>query len=203
MKTDLGLYLHVPFCGEKCYYCDFLTYARQEKRMDSYVHALKAEIRHYGTGEKSPVDSIYDLILATRDWHEPDHDNGGHISKAPDYADTWPAHCVQGTSGADYHANLDIDYIQVHIIKGMKRPDYSGFQGEDMEIVKSLDEVLKDKGISQVDIVGLAEDHCVKATALDALDLGYKVRVIKDLTAPVTLGSDALEEVVNKGGVVI
>lgn len=145
----------------------------------------------------------YDLILATRDWHEPDHDNGGHISDHPDYADTWPAHCVQGTVGADYHANLDTDYIQVHIVKGMKRPDYSGFQGVDMESGKSLDEVLKDKGISLVDIVGLAEDHCVKATALDALDLGYEVRVIKNLTAPVTPGSDALEKVKAKGGTVI
>lgn len=59
MKTDLGLYLHVPFCGEKCYYCDFLTYARQEKRMASYLKALMAEIRHYGAAEESRIDSIY------------------------------------------------------------------------------------------------------------------------------------------------
>ena len=145
----------------------------------------------------------YDLILATRDWHEPDDSNGGHISDSPDYVETWPAHCVQGTSGSEYHSNLDTAFIQVHIVKGMKRPDYSGFQGIDLESGKSLDVILKKHEISEIDVVGIAEDHCVKATALDGLDLGYEVRVIRDLTTPVTPGSAALDEVVEKGGVVV
>ncbi|HHT25151.1 MAG TPA: isochorismatase family protein [Clostridiaceae bacterium] len=145
----------------------------------------------------------YDLILATRDWHEPDNSNGGHISDSPDYVDTWPTHCVQGTPGAEYHPNLDTGFIQVHIIKGMGRSDYSGFQGVDLESGKSLDDILKVNGISQLDIIGIAEDHCVRATAIDGLDLGYKVRVFKDLTTPVTPGTGALEEVASKGGLII
>ncbi|MGI6579577.1 MAG: isochorismatase family protein [Saccharofermentanales bacterium] len=145
----------------------------------------------------------YDLILATRDWHLPDNSNGGHISDSPDYLDTWPAHCVRETPGAEYHANLDTDFIQIHIVKGMGRPDYSGFQGEDSESGKSLDEILRENEISELDIIGIAEDHCVRATALDGLTLGYQVRVFKDLTAPVTPGSGALEEVASKGGLII
>src|SRR5699024_2476638 len=75
----------------------------------------------------------YDLVIATRDWHHADDDNGGHFApegEAPDFTNTWPAHCVQNTRGAEYHSALDMETINVHIRKGMGTPAYSAFEGE-------------------------------------------------------------------------
>lgn len=124
----------------------------------------------------------YDLIVTTQDWHV---DPGEHWSTEPDYLDTWPPHGIAGTPGAELHpalADLDAD---VAVKKGEYEAAYSGFEGR-TEDGRTLTEVLQDGGITAVDIAGLAESHCVKETALDALAAGFSARVLMDLTVPVS-----------------
>jgi nicotinamidase/pyrazinamidase len=134
----------------------------------------------------------YDLVMASRDWHDAEGDNGGHFAgaSAPDFVSTWPVHCVAGTPGADYHPALAADAIDVHVKKGQGKPAYSLFEGvtDDGE---SPAEVLSAAGIDAVDIVGIATDHCVRASALDAVGAGLRVRVLSDLVAGVAPGSSA------------
>lgn len=133
----------------------------------------------------------YALVVATRDWHDAGSTNGGHFhdqGEDPDYVDTWPAHCVSGTDGSDYAEELDLEPIDVHVRKGMGEPAYSGFQGV-ADDGRSLAQVLTDAGITEVDIVGIATDYCVRATALDARAEGLDVTVIPDLTAAVATQS--------------
>ncbi len=128
----------------------------------------------------------YALVAASRDWHDADNDNGGHFAAgAPDFVDTWPVHCVAGTPGADYHPALDALAIDVHVKKGQGKPAYSAFEGvtDDDE---TLGEVLEEQGIDELDVVGIATDYCVKASALDAALAGLKVRVIDALTSAVS-----------------
>jgi len=127
----------------------------------------------------------YDLVVASRDWHDAGSDNGGHISETPDYVDTWPAHCIAGTPGAEYHPALASDRIDVHVKKGQGVPAYSAFEGVD-EFGKGIREVFQAHGITDVDVVGIATDHCVRASALDAVADGERVRVLTDLIAGVT-----------------
>jgi nicotinamidase/pyrazinamidase len=113
----------------------------------------------------------YDLVVATRDWHPPDH------GSFAEQGGPWPVHCVAGTEGAELHPALDRSPIDVTIDKG-QAPDtdgYSGFAGTELE------SVLREHGITQVTVVGLATDYCVKNTALDALRAGFQVTV--DATA--------------------
>lgn len=129
----------------------------------------------------------YSLVIASRDWHDPDSDNGGHFAQPgsePDFAGTWPPHCVRGTMGAQYHPALDIDRIDVHIRKGMGEPAYSAFEGVAGD-GRSLAEVLREAGVDELDVVGIATDYCVRASALDAQELGMRVRVHGDLIAGV------------------
>ncbi|KAM9863637.1 isochorismatase family protein [Leucobacter sp. BZR 635] len=129
----------------------------------------------------------YALVVASRDWHDPDGDNGGHFAAPgtdPDFAGTWPAHCVSGTMGAQYHPALDIDRIDVHIRKGMGEPAYSAFEGVAGDD-RTLAEVLGEAGVTELDVVGIATDYCVRASALDAQELGMRVRVRGDLIAGV------------------
>jgi nicotinamidase/pyrazinamidase len=133
----------------------------------------------------------YAAIIATKDDHYPDSTNGGHFApegQAPDFADTWPAHCVNGTTGADLHdairgIRIAIDKI---IVKGHDAPAYSGFQGTCQDDPSmTLDAYLKAAGITDVDVVGIATDYCVKATALDAVANGFTTRVHTGLCAGV------------------
>ena len=143
----------------------------------------------------------YDLVIASRDWHDADNDNGGHFATGePDFVDTWPVHCVAGTPGADYHPALQADAIDVHIRKGMGRPAYSMFEGVD-ETGREVEAVLDGAGITDVDVVGIATDHCVRASALDALKAGLRVRVLTDLVAGVAPASSgaALTELAAAG----
>jgi nicotinamidase/pyrazinamidase len=142
----------------------------------------------------------YDLIVASRDWHDADSDNGGHISEHPDYVDTWPVHCVGGSAGAEYHPALASDRIDVHIKKGQGRPAYSAFEGAD-DFGKGISEVFQAHGVTDVDVVGIATDHCVRASALDALADGERVRVLTDLVAGVADASSeaALAELAAAG----
>lgn len=147
--------------------------------------------------------SDYDVVIASRDWHDAGNDNGGHFAPAgqsPDYVNNWPVHCVSGTHGAEYHSNLDSSMMNFHIIKGMGKPSYSIFEGETPE-GKSLPALLSELKVSQIDVVGLATDYCVLASSLDAKTAGFEVTVIKDLIAGVAEESStaALERLSSVG----
>jgi len=148
----------------------------------------------------------YDVVIASRDWHDsPDggDDNGGHfaLDAAPDFVDTWPVHCVADTVGAQYDPGLDVDLIDVHIRKGQGKPAYSIFEGTSGDGLE-LPVVLDKLGVDDVDVVGIATDYCVRASALDAIASGRHVRVIDDLVAGVAPESSAaaLREIAAAGG---
>jgi nicotinamidase/pyrazinamidase len=126
----------------------------------------------------------YVAVVGTRDWHV---DPGAHFAEQPDYVDSWPAHCVVGTAGADSHPAIDTGSVDAWFTKGEHAAAYSGFEGatdEGGERV-GLGAWLTRHGVEGVDVVGIATDHCVRATALDAVSEGYATRVLLDLTAGV------------------
>ena len=134
----------------------------------------------------------YDVVIASRDWHDGDNHNGGHFATdaEPDYVETWPVHCVSGTPGAEYDPGLDERLVDVHVRKGQGRPAYSIFEGtaeDDAAFVTVLDR----HGVTDVDVAGIATDYCVRASALDALHDGRRVRVLTDLVAGVAPDSSA------------
>jgi len=138
----------------------------------------------------------FDLVVATRDWHPPDH---GSFAAA---GGPWPPHCVQGTPGAELHPALDRALVDVVVDTGQE-PDlegYSGFEGT------RLGELLRERAIEDVTVVGLATDYCVKHTALDALRLGLGVTVDAAAVRAVEVapgdGERALAEIRGAGGTV-
>ncbi|MFE6997459.1 isochorismatase family protein [Microbacterium sp. NPDC057659] len=133
----------------------------------------------------------YDVIVASRDWHDAEGDNGGHFAAEPDFVDSWPVHCVAGTAGADYDPLLETAAITHHVRKGQGRPAYSMFEGtaEDGDTVA---EILTAHGVVEADVVGIATDHCVRASALDAVAHGVHVRILTDLVAGVGEDSSAV-----------
>lgn len=155
----------------------------------------------------------YEAIVGTLDWHI---SPGSHFSEDPDFRTSWPVHCVAETEGADTHDEFETDRIEAWFRKGEYEAAYSGFEGvlapetstplgaveeddeaedEDEEPI-GLDDWLRDREIEAVDIVGLAADHCVRATALDAADAGYETRVLLSLSAAVS--PDSLEDVIDE-----
>jgi nicotinamidase/pyrazinamidase len=146
----------------------------------------------------------FDYVVATQDWHI---DPGSHFSETPDYKDSWPRHCVAGTRGAELHPDLDTEYIDAYFRKGQYAAAYSGFEGllapedavptgerqagglpgadalESDEDAIGLDDWLQSHDVDDVVVVGIATDYCVKATALDAVQAGYGVTVVRSLTA--------------------
>lgn len=146
----------------------------------------------------------YDVVIASRDWHDGDNDNGGHFAtdEAPDFVDTWPVHCVSGTVGAEYDPGLDTSLVDVHVRKGQGEPAYSIFEGSTPE-GDELEAALDRFGVTDVDVTGIATDYCVRASALDALHAGRRVRVLTDLVAGVAPDSSAaaLEELQEAGAV--
>jgi len=128
----------------------------------------------------------YAVIVATADWHD---DPGAHFAKDPDYVNTWPAHCRIGTDGALFHPAAEAAFEQVEAVfrKGHHSAAYSGFEGFTTEGDNrvALADWLRDRAIEQVDIVGIAADHCVRATALDAAEEGFETTVLLNLTAGV------------------
>jgi nicotinamidase/pyrazinamidase len=132
----------------------------------------------------------YDVVFASRDWHDGHNDNGGHFHSEPDYVDTWPAHCVSGTVGAEYHPALPQQEIDVHVRKGQGVPAYSIFEGTTDE-GERLPDALDRLGVTDIDVVGIATDYCVLASALDARETGRSVRVLTDLVAGVAPESSA------------
>jgi nicotinamidase/pyrazinamidase len=139
----------------------------------------------------------YDEIVFTQDYHNaPPDDNGGHFAlppAEPDYVNTWPVHCVAGEEGSDIHPALAAWTDRFPVFqKGQGRPDYSGFQGyarvphnENTEVVGLSEYLIDLKEITEVDVVGIAGDYCVKATALDAIVEGLQVNVLSRMVASV------------------
>jgi nicotinamidase/pyrazinamidase len=126
------------------------------------------------------ADSGYAHVVATRDHHV---DPGAHFAEQPDYLDTWPPHCVVGTSGVELHPDLDRRPIEAVFDKGEYAAAYSGFEGTFDG--QGLADWLRAHDVDAVDVVGIATDHCVRATALDAVGAGFATRVLLDLTAGV------------------
>lgn len=142
----------------------------------------------------------YALIVASRDWHDADSDNGGHFAAEPDFAGTWPVHCVADTDGAAYDPGFDTSAVTHHVKKGQGKPAYSLFEGvtDDGE---SVGDLLAAHGVVDVDIVGIATDYCVKASAMDAIEHGRHVRILTDLIAGVApeTSDAALAELAHAG----
>jgi nicotinamidase/pyrazinamidase len=133
----------------------------------------------------------YDHVFASRDWHDGDNDNGGHFHPEPDFVDSWPVHCVSGTAGAQYHTDLDDELVDIHVLKGQGKPAYSIFEGITGD-GETVPEALDRLRVTDVDVVGIATDYCVLASALDALESGRRVRVLTDLVAGVAPQSSAI-----------
>jgi nicotinamidase/pyrazinamidase len=141
-------------------------------------------------------DGGYELVIATRDWHPPDH------ASFAEQGGPWPVHCVQGSEGAELHPALDDDRVDLVVDTGYERDmeGYSGFEGTDLE------ETLRESGIDELTVVGLATDYCVRATALEALERGFKVQVDPAAVAAVDVqpgdGERALAELREAGAAV-
>ncbi|MCM4080794.1 isochorismatase family protein [Paractinoplanes hotanensis] len=129
----------------------------------------------------------WDHVVATKDYHV---DPGAHFSDHPDYVDSWPPHCVVGSGGADFHPELATDRIEAIFRKGEHQAAYSGFEGRS-ENGETLAAWLRERNVTEVELVGIATDHCVRATALDAKAEGFDTTVLLELTAGVAAGTTA------------
>jgi nicotinamidase/pyrazinamidase len=138
----------------------------------------------------------WDHVVATKDHHI---DPGAHFGDPPDYVSSWPVHCLVGTAGVEFHPALDTDRIEAVFEKGEHAAAYSGFEGQSGGI--GLAAWLRMRDVSDVDIVGIATDHCVRATALDAAREGLATTVLLDLTAGVAADTTtaALDELRSAG----
>ncbi|MEE1928122.1 isochorismatase family protein [Streptomyces sp. TRM 70351] len=127
----------------------------------------------------------YRHVVATRDHHI---DPGDHFSERPDFTHSWPRHCVAGTEGVGFHPNfapaIASGAVEAVFDKGAHAAAYSGFEGADENGVP-LTDWLRAREVTEVDVVGIATDHCVRATALDAAAEGFRTRVLLGLTAAV------------------
>lgn len=172
-------------------------------------------------------------VAATRDWHVDPGPHFADSDQEPDWQESWPVHCVAGTGGADLHPDLDTELIDAQFLKGRFEAAYSGFEGQlgDPDTVPSdaptgtvgpfgataaasaavedgapgLDDWLREENVSEVTVVGLATDHCVRATVLDAIDAGYATSVVTDLVRGVDAerSADALTEMEDAGAVLL
>jgi nicotinamidase/pyrazinamidase len=139
-------------------------------------HAPGGHGEHSAHGEHGR----WDHVVATKDHHV---DPGAHFGNPPDFVRSWPAHCVAGSHGAEFHPDLDTQRIEAVFTKGEHSAAYSGFEGRAGTV--GLAAWLRLRDIDEVDIVGIATDHCVRATALDAAREGFSTTVLLDLTAGV------------------
>jgi nicotinamidase/pyrazinamidase len=129
----------------------------------------------------------YGHVVATKDFHV---DPGAHFSDHPDYVASWPPHCVAGTAGADFHPDLDTASVEAVFRKGAHTAAFSGFEGTDGDGTPLAD-WLRAREVDEVDVVGIATDYCVHATAADAALAGFATRVLVNLTAGVSPDSTA------------
>ena len=134
--------------------------------------------RWHSQAEDAPT---YDVVVATKDHHV---DPGGHWSTDPDFRDSWPVHCQVGTAGEAFHPNLDPQPFDAIFVKGEHAAAYSGFEGRDQDGTPLAD-WLRAHEVERVDVCGLATDHCVRATVLDAVSAGFRTRVLVELCAGV------------------
>ncbi len=135
---------------------------------------------HHWT-RQDPLAPAYDHVVATKDHHI---DPGHHWSTEPDFVDTWPVHCRVGTDGEAFHPNLDPQPFDAIFLKGEHAAAYSGFEARTTG-GEGLADWLRRREVDQVDICGIATDHCVRATALDARTNGFETRLITELCAGV------------------
>jgi nicotinamidase/pyrazinamidase len=135
----------------------------------------------------------FDHVFATRDWHPPDH------ASFESEGGPWPVHCVQGTHGAELHPAIREVAVEQIVDVGAEREDegYSGFEKS------KLENLLRDRNVEEVAVVGLATDYCVRASAIDAARLGFDTTVITDAIRAVDVnpgdGQRALEEMKEAG----
>jgi nicotinamidase/pyrazinamidase len=125
--------------------------------------------------------ATYAHIIASRDYHI---DPGSHFSASPDFSRSWPPHCVVGSTGAQFHPDFDTGAVDAVFSKGAYEAAYSAFEGTD-DAGAPLGTWLRDQGVDELDVVGIATDYCVRATALDAAKAGFATRVLLRLTAGV------------------
>jgi nicotinamidase/pyrazinamidase len=163
------------------------------------------------------LQTEYDLVIATQDWHPKDHKSfaANHPGKALlEIIDLngleqklWPVHCVQGTTGAAITSELNQDNIAAVFQKGMNKEvdSYSGFFDNDKVNSTGLDDYLQSKGVTEVAVCGLAAEYCVYFTATDALELGFKTSIIEDATRPISQQDfdNAKQTFKEKGGFII
>ncbi len=146
------------------------------------------------------ASGAYETVVATRDHHI---DPGAHFSDTPDFVDSWPRHCVVGTPGEQLHTPLEPAMFDETFLKGEYEAAYSGFEGSS-ESGTRLADWLRAAGIDTVDVCGIATDHCVRATALDAAREGFSARVLSSLTAAVSPdGLPAVHREWSEAGVVL
>ncbi len=159
----------------------------------------------------------FDLVVATQDWHPADHGSfaATHNKKVYELIKLegldqilWPVHCVQNTLGAELHKNLNRERIQKIIYKGTDKniDSYSGFFDNGRRKATELEKYLREKGVKEVAIAGLATDYCVKFTALDAVKLGFKTTLILDACRGVDINTGDVERAVKEmaaAGVII
>lgn len=147
--------------------------------------------------EQLPGGPDYAHVVATKDHHV---DPGDHWSRDPDYVDSWPVHCRVGTDGEAFHHNLDPAPFDAIFLKGEHAAAYSGFEGRTTAGVP-LTTWLRDHGVTEVDVCGIATDYCVRATALDAVKEGFAVRLLPGLCAGVApeTSDAALDEMLAAG----
>jgi nicotinamidase/pyrazinamidase len=139
--------------------------------------ATAAAISEYLTAE----GPSYAHIIASRDYHI---DPGSHFSASPDFSDSWPPHCVAGSTGAQFHPDFDTSAVDAVFSKGAHEAAYSAFEGTN-DAGTPLDTWLRDHGVDELDVAGIATDYCVRATALDAAKRGFATRVLLRFTAGV------------------
>ena len=133
------------------------------------------------TGHLGTAGDRYSAVVATQDWHV---DPGDHFSDTPDFVHSWPPHCRVGTPGSSLHPAFDASAVDEVFRKGEHAAAYSGFEAVSSAGLPLAD-WLRGRGVDAVEVVGIATDHCVRATALDAAGAGFATTVLLDLTAGV------------------
>lgn len=161
----------------------------------------------------------FDIVIATQDWHPATHGSfaANHPWRYPGQTIQlngldqilWPIHCVQHSFGSEFVKDFDTNKITKIFVKGTDPgiDSYSGFFDNGKLKSTGLHDFLQEKGVTELYVMGLAQDYCVKYTVLDGVELGYKVFVIKDGTRPVNLepedGEKAFQEMEQKGAILI
>ena len=145
--------------------------------------AVGARLTRWLHRDQSAPDPDIDWghVVATKDHHI---DPGHHWATEPDFAESWPVHCKVGTDGEGFHPDLQPRPFDAVFLKGEYAAAYSGFEGRSGDGL-GLADWLRDRGVTEVDVCGIATDYCVRATALDAVRAGFATRLLPELCAGV------------------